>query len=29
LHGWIGSFSYFFVLGNDPLADLIRGGIWP
>ncbi len=29
LHGWIGSLAYFFVLGNDPLADLIRGGIWP
>jgi membrane protease YdiL (CAAX protease family) len=28
-HGWIGSFTYFFVLGNDPLADLIRKGIWP
>jgi membrane protease YdiL (CAAX protease family) len=29
LHGWIGSIAYFFVLGCDPLADLIRGGIWP
>jgi uncharacterized protein len=29
LHGWIGSIAYFFVLGSDPLADLIRGGMWP
>ncbi|OHD72510.1 MAG: hypothetical protein A2177_10955 [Spirochaetes bacterium RBG_13_68_11] len=29
LHGWVGSLAYFFVLGKDPLADLIRGGIWP
>ena len=29
LHGWIGSIAYFFVLGSDPLADLVRGGIWP
>ena len=29
LHGWIGSIAYFFVLGSDPLADLLRGGIWP
>ena len=28
-HGWIGSLAYFFVLGRDPLADLLRGGIWP
>lgn len=29
LHGWIGTIAYFFALGRDPLADLIRGGIWP
>jgi membrane protease YdiL (CAAX protease family) len=29
LHGWLGSIAYFFVLGSDPLAELIRGGIWP
>jgi hypothetical protein len=28
-HGWIASLAYFFVLGSDPLADLLRGGIWP
>ena len=29
LHGCIGSLAYFFLLGSDPLADLVRGGIWP
>jgi hypothetical protein len=29
LHGWIGSLACFFVLGNDPLTDLIRVGISP
>jgi hypothetical protein len=28
-HGWIACLSYFFVLGHDPLADLLGGGIWP
>jgi hypothetical protein len=28
-HGWVASLAYFFVLGNDPLSELIRGGLWP
>lgn len=28
-HGWVASLAYFFVLGSDPLSDLVRGGLWP
>lgn len=28
-HGWIASLSYFYVLGEDPLARLALGGLWP
>jgi hypothetical protein len=28
-HGWVASLAYFFVLGNDPLSELVRGGLWP
>ena len=28
-HGWVASFTYFFVLGIDPLTALIGGGLWP
>jgi hypothetical protein len=28
-HGLVASLAYFFVLGQDPLADLLRAGIWP
>ena len=28
-HGVVATLAYFFVLGEDPLARLIRGGIWP
>jgi hypothetical protein len=28
-HGWIAGLAYFFVLGHDPLDDLLRGGLWP
>ena len=28
-HGWVASFAYFFVLGSDPLAALLGGGLWP
>jgi len=28
-HGAVATFAYFFVLGEDPLGLLIKGGIWP
>jgi hypothetical protein len=28
-HGWVASLAYFFVLGIDPLAALLGGGLWP
>ena len=28
-HGWVATLAYFFVLGNDPLSELLRGGLWP
>jgi uncharacterized protein len=28
-HGWTASFTYFFVLGIDPLTALLEGGLWP
>ena len=28
-HGWVATLSYFFLLGTDPLAEMVRAGIWP
>ena len=28
-HGWLATLVYYFVMGEDPWADLVAAGLWP